>query len=90
MFEKELQSDGPVTLSEVKELTTKRKVIEESVNKTSKITDATAREMCRGLTSACEQVTKNYSSCKTNMCSFTKIWLLLMDIYSILFYSGSS
>ncbi|KAL1216317.1 hypothetical protein V5N11_030556 [Cardamine amara subsp. amara] len=55
VFEKTLRADGAVTLAEVKELTCKRKAIEESVNRTSKVTDAIAREMNRGLTSACEQ-----------------------------------
>ncbi|CAL9214825.1 unnamed protein product [Arabidopsis halleri] len=51
VFEKTLQSAGPVTLEEVKDLTSKRKIIEESVNKTSKVTHATSI----GLTSACDQ-----------------------------------
>lgn len=38
--------------------------MEESINRTSKVTDAIARETNRGLTSACDQVIKkqNYSS----------------------------
>ncbi|KAL9305996.1 putative BRO1 domain-containing protein [Arabidopsis thaliana] len=55
LFEKALQAAGPVTLGEVKDLTSKRKIIEECVNKTSKVTDSTAREMTRGLTSVCDQ-----------------------------------
>ncbi|CAH2037950.1 unnamed protein product [Thlaspi arvense] len=55
LFEKALASDGPATLVEVKELSSKRKAIEESVNRTSNVTDAIAREMNRGLTSSSEQ-----------------------------------
>lgn len=61
MFEKVLRADGPITLAELKELTSKRKAIEESVNGTSKLTDAIAREMNRGLTSACDQVINSSS-----------------------------
>ncbi|CAK9176222.1 unnamed protein product [Ilex paraguariensis] len=43
------------TLEQLKELSSKRRVIEESINKSSFITDAIAREMSGGLTSQCEQ-----------------------------------
>lgn len=56
MFEKSLQANGPTTLTECKDLSSKRKAIEDSVNRTSNVTDATAREMNRGLTSSCDQV----------------------------------
>lgn len=57
MFEKVLSCDGPTTLQEVKNLSSKRKAVEESVNRSSNVTDAIAREMNRGITS-CEQVKK--------------------------------
>uniref|UniRef100_M4DJQ5 BRO1 domain-containing protein n=1 Tax=Brassica campestris TaxID=3711 RepID=M4DJQ5_BRACM len=54
VFEKVLSCDGPTTLQEVKNLSSKRKAVEESVNRSSNVTDAIAREMNRGITS-CEQ-----------------------------------
>ncbi|WZZ80250.1 hypothetical protein YC2023_100822 [Brassica napus] len=54
VLEKVLSCDGPTTLQEVKNLSSKRKAVEESVNRTSNVTDAIAREMNRGITS-CEQ-----------------------------------
>nr|VDD07648.1 unnamed protein product [Brassica rapa] len=55
VFEKVLSCDGPTTLQEVKNLSSKRKAVEESVNRSSNATDAIAREMNRGLASSCEQ-----------------------------------
>ncbi|ESQ35486.1 hypothetical protein EUTSA_v10009351mg [Eutrema salsugineum] len=55
VFEKALPSDGASTLTEVKKLSAKRKAIEESVNRTSNLTDAIAKEKNRALTSVCEQ-----------------------------------
>ncbi|KAF8087371.1 hypothetical protein N665_0588s0039 [Sinapis alba] len=55
VFEKVLSCGGPTTLQEVKNLSSKRKAVEESVNRTSNVTDAVAREMSRGLASSCEQ-----------------------------------
>ncbi|KAG8382933.1 hypothetical protein BUALT_Bualt05G0131400 [Buddleja alternifolia] len=43
------------TLEQLKELSSKRKAIEESINDNRFITDAIAREMSGGLTSRCEQ-----------------------------------
>uniref|UniRef100_A0A5B7ASP1 BRO1 domain-containing protein n=1 Tax=Davidia involucrata TaxID=16924 RepID=A0A5B7ASP1_DAVIN len=43
------------TLEQLKELSSKRRVIEESINESSSITEAIAREMSGGLTSHCEQ-----------------------------------
>lgn len=43
------------TLEQLKELSSKRRVIEESINESSFITDAIAREISGGLTSPCEQ-----------------------------------
>lgn len=62
MFEKVLSTDHSATLVEFKELSAKRKAVEESVNRTSNATDAKNR----GLASPCEQVkqknkTKNSS-----------------------------
>lgn len=46
------------TLEELKELSSKRKAMEESINQSSSVTEAVAREMSGGLTSRCEQVKK--------------------------------
>ncbi|KAL3501664.1 hypothetical protein ACH5RR_036113 [Cinchona calisaya] len=43
------------TLEQLKELSSKRRVIEGSINESSSITEAIAREMSGGLTSRCEQ-----------------------------------
>lgn len=45
-----------VSLEHMKELTARRRLIEESINETSCITEATAREMSGGLTSRSQQV----------------------------------
>ncbi|EOA36688.1 hypothetical protein CARUB_v10012068mg [Capsella rubella] len=55
VFEKTLQTDSAVTLVEFKELTGRRKVIEESVNKTSKLSATAARFTTGGLTSPSDQ-----------------------------------
>lgn len=44
------------TLEQLKELSSKRKAIEDSINESTFITEAIAREMSGGLTSRCEQV----------------------------------
>lgn len=44
------------TLEQLKELSSKRRVIEESINQSNFITEAIAREISGGLTSHCEQV----------------------------------
>ncbi|KAK6157698.1 hypothetical protein DH2020_011946 [Rehmannia glutinosa] len=49
-----LASDSS-TLEQLKELSSKRKAIEESINENSNVTEAIAREMSGGLTSRCEQ-----------------------------------
>lgn len=43
------------TLEQLKELSSKRKAVEESINENSFVTEAIAREMSGGLTSRCEQ-----------------------------------
>ncbi|KAL3654379.1 hypothetical protein CASFOL_004060 [Castilleja foliolosa] len=43
------------TLEQLKELSSKRKAIEDSINDNSSVTEAVAREMSGGLTSRCEQ-----------------------------------
>lgn len=50
------------TLEQLKELSSKRRAIEESINKSSNVTEAIAREISGGLTSHFEQVclTKSY------------------------------
>ncbi|XP_010556378.1 PREDICTED: BRO1 domain-containing protein BROX [Tarenaya hassleriana] len=55
VFENVLPSYDPGTLEQLKELSSKRKIVEDSVNKTRTVSEAIAREMNRGLTSACEQ-----------------------------------
>lgn len=53
MFEKVLSTDHSATLVEFRELSAKRKAVEESVNRTS--SNATDSKN-KGLTSPCEQV----------------------------------
>ena len=45
------------TLEQLKELSSRRRVIEESINQSSSITEAIAREMSGGLTAHCLRVT---------------------------------
>lgn len=56
MFENVFSVRDPAGLEHLKELTARRRLIEESINETSCITEATAREMSGGLTSHCQQV----------------------------------
>ncbi|CAK9176225.1 unnamed protein product [Ilex paraguariensis] len=56
VFEGIFRARDSGTLEQLKELSSKRRVIEESINKGSFITDVIAREMSGGLTSQCEQV----------------------------------
>lgn len=44
------------TLEELKEMSSRRKAIEESIGQNRNVTDAIAREMSGGLTSRCQQV----------------------------------
>lgn len=55
VFENVFSVLDPVSLEHLKELTARRRLIEESVNATSCITEATAREMSGGLTSRSQQ-----------------------------------
>lgn len=55
MFEDNYPALDPGTLEQLKELSSKRRVIEESINASSCITKAIAREISGGLTSQCEQ-----------------------------------
>ncbi|XP_065880339.1 vacuolar-sorting protein BRO1 [Euphorbia lathyris] len=55
MFEDVFAARDSVTLEHLKELSSKRRVIEDSINQTSFITEAIAREMYGGSTSRCEQ-----------------------------------
>uniref|UniRef100_A0A1D1ZE25 Programmed cell death 6-interacting protein n=1 Tax=Anthurium amnicola TaxID=1678845 RepID=A0A1D1ZE25_9ARAE len=55
VFEDAFHAHDSGTLEQLKELSSRRKVIEESVNESSFITEAIAREMAGGLTSKIEQ-----------------------------------
>ncbi|XP_022968231.1 uncharacterized protein LOC111467531 [Cucurbita maxima] len=56
VFEDKFIARDSSTLEQLKEMTSRRKVIEESINETSFITDAIAREMSGGLSSHTQQV----------------------------------
>lgn len=56
IFEEIYGAGDPSTLMELKELSARRRAIEESINETSVTANATAREMAGGLTSRLEQV----------------------------------
>lgn len=56
MFEEVFAALDCGTLEQLKELSSKRRAIEETINATSSITEAIAREMSGGLTSQNEQV----------------------------------
>lgn len=56
VFEEVYAARDSATLEQMKELSSKRTVIEESINESSSITDAIAREMSGGLTSRLQQV----------------------------------
>ncbi|KAL2546500.1 Endosomal targeting BRO1-like domain-containing protein [Forsythia ovata] len=55
VYENALLARDSGTLEQLKELSSKRKAVEESINENSFITEAIAREMSGGLTSGCEQ-----------------------------------
>ncbi|XP_047341477.1 BRO1 domain-containing protein BROX [Impatiens glandulifera] len=55
VFEDAYEVRDPGSLEQLKELSAKRKYIEESINNSSSITEAIAREISGGLTSHCEQ-----------------------------------
>ncbi|KAL0430097.1 UNVERIFIED_CONTAM: hypothetical protein Sradi_0635700 [Sesamum radiatum] len=55
VYQNVLLASDSGTLEQLKELSSKRKTIEESFNETSYVTDAIAREISGGLTSHCEQ-----------------------------------
>lgn len=57
MFEDVYVAHDSATLEQLKELSSRRRAIEESINESSSITEAIAREMSGGLVSRCEQVT---------------------------------
>lgn len=56
MFEDVYNAHDSGTLEQLKELSSKRRVIENSINESSYITEAIAREISGGLTSHYEQV----------------------------------
>lgn len=56
VFEDKFLARDSGTLEQLKEMTSRRRVIEESINETSSITDAIAREMSGGLASHTQQV----------------------------------
>ena len=56
MFEDKYAACDSATLEQLKELSARRRAIEESINETSFITEAIAREMSGGLVSRIEQV----------------------------------
>ncbi|MBA0834725.1 hypothetical protein Goarm_007052 [Gossypium armourianum] len=56
VFEDVFSARDPATLEHLKELSSRRRVIEESINQSSFITEAIAREMSGGLTSHCLRV----------------------------------
>lgn len=56
VFEEKFIARDSGTLEQLKEMTSRRRVIEESINETSSITDAIAREMYGGLSSHTQQV----------------------------------
>ncbi|KAK4430182.1 hypothetical protein Salat_1318900 [Sesamum alatum] len=58
VYQNVLLASDSGTLEQLKELSSKRKAIEESFNETSYVTDAIAREISGGLTSHCEQDTQ--------------------------------
>lgn len=60
MFEDTYAASDSFTLEQLKELSSKRRLIEDSINESSSITDAIAREMAGGLTSHTEQVICQY------------------------------
>ncbi|KAI3452998.1 hypothetical protein Pfo_009661 [Paulownia fortunei] len=55
LYQNVLLASDSGTLEQLKELSSKRKAIEESINESSFVTEAIAREMSGGLTSHCEQ-----------------------------------
>ncbi|XP_022150707.1 uncharacterized protein LOC111018769 [Momordica charantia] len=56
VFEEKFIARDSGTLEQMKEMTSRRRVIEESINETSSITEAIAREMSGGLSSHSQQV----------------------------------
>lgn len=62
MFEDIFAACDSATLEQLKELSSKRIAIEESIHESSSITEAIAREMSGGLVSRYEQVTA-YAVC---------------------------
>lgn len=60
VFEEAYAARDSTTLEQLKELSSKRRMIEESINESSSITTALAREMSGGLTSRSQQVICQY------------------------------
>lgn len=56
VFEDTYAATDSCTLEQLKELSSKRRIIEDSINQSSSFTDAIAREMSGGLTSHSQQV----------------------------------
>ncbi|XP_021910132.1 uncharacterized protein LOC110823936 isoform X1 [Carica papaya] len=55
IFEDVYPARDSATLEHLKELSSKRRVLEESINKSSSVTEAIAREISGGLTTRCQQ-----------------------------------
>lgn len=77
VFENVYPSCDLVTLEHLKELSSKRKAIEDSINESSFITEAIAKEMSGGLESRFEQVTV-YDVLNIFLCTVCKCLYLLL------------
>lgn len=85
MFEDVFAAHDSSTLEQLKELSSKRRVIEETINETSTITEAIAREIFGGLTSQSLQV--KLFSCLTIVKKNIPIWHhFQIAFYFILFF----
>ena len=63
VFEDVYAARDSATLEQLKELSSKRRVIEESINESSFVTEAIAREMYGGFTSPLQQVSNYFNLC---------------------------
>lgn len=73
MFEEVYGASDSCTLEQLKELSSKRRLIEGSINESTSITEAIAREMSGGLTSHSQQV----RFCHNGNC-FLNMFLLIV------------
>lgn len=82
VFERAYAARDSATLEQMKELSAKRRVIEESINESSSITKAIEREISGGLTSHIQQVKFCSFVCKQFFLVFYiapyLVWMLLM------------